>query len=310
VVSASVARLPRLADRLLGFRRRNARVDPGLAEELARGAPWMYDWRLRDGSVTPLAGPELPDIHRTRAELIEAHVRASLASAGPNAKVIDLACNEGWFSQRALEWGASRVLGIDIRPELVRRAELIRDHYAIPSDRLEFRCADVFELDVASLGTYDVVLCLGLVYHLEDPVGALRIANALTRGLCAIESQLTRQSDPVMLGNGRSGQYEESAASYAAIVETDYETNLLASAGGVVSLVPNRAALAQAAGAAGFGRIEFAEPQQGHNHQYVVGDRAVLLAWHANRDDPPTEPPADRSSSNRTDFPTRVAPPD
>jgi tRNA (mo5U34)-methyltransferase len=245
----------------------------------------MYSWRLRDGRITPLAGPELPHIHRTRAELIESGARATLAAAGPNATVIDLACNEGWFSHRALEWGAGRVLGIDIRPDLVRRAELIRDHYDIPSDRLEFRCVDLFDLDITSLGTYDVVLCLGLVYHLEDPVGALRIANALTRGLCAIESQLTRQADPIVLGNGRSGQYEESAASYAAIVETDYETNLLASAGGVVSLVPNRAALAQAAQAAGFGRTEFVDPQEGHNHQYVVGDRAVLLAWQPEHDD-------------------------
>jgi SAM-dependent methyltransferase len=261
----------------------------------------MYPWRLRDGSVTPLAGPELPDIHRTRAELIEADVRAALAAAGPSATVIDLACNEGWFSQRALEWGAGRVLGIDIRPELAKRAELIRDHYEIPSSRLEFRSADVFDLDLATLGTFDVVLCLGLVYHLEDPVGALRIANTLTGRLCAIESQLTRQTDPILLGNGRSGQYEESAASYAAIVETDYETNLLASAGGVVSLVPNRAALGQAAQAAGFGRIEFADPQTGHNHQYVVGDRAVLLAWQREHGDRSAEPASSGPPDQRRD---------
>lgn len=240
----------------------------------------MYAWQLRDGSVTPLAGPELPDIHRTRAELMEREVRAALATAGPNATVIDLACNEGWFSQRALVWGAARVLGIDIRPELIRRAELVRDHFAIAPDRLEFRCADVHELDVSALGQFDVVLCLGLVYHLEDPVGALRIAGSLTRGLCVVESQLTRQTDPIVHGNGRSGQYEESAASYAAVVETDHESNMLASVGGVVSLIPNRAALAQAATAAGFAEVEFATPTHGHNHQYVNGDRAVLLARH------------------------------
>jgi SAM-dependent methyltransferase len=240
----------------------------------------MYAWKLRDGSTTPLAGPELPDIHRTRAELMEAEVRAALAAAGPHATVIDLACNEGWFSQRALEWGAARVLGVDIRPELIRRAELIRDHFAIDAERLQFRCADVFDLDLAALGRFDVVLCLGLVYHLEDPVGAMRIASALSRCLCVIETQLTRQHQAITLGNGRSGQYEESPASYAAIVETDYESNMLASAGGVVSLIPNRAALAQAAGAAGFTRLEFAVPRETHNHQYVTGDRAVLLARH------------------------------
>jgi tRNA (mo5U34)-methyltransferase len=240
----------------------------------------MYEWQLRDGTLTPLAGPELPDIHRTRAELAEVEVRSALSAAGPNATVIDLACNEGWFSQRALDWGAGRVLGIDVRPQLIRRAELLRDHFSISSERLEFRCADVFELDVSSLGKFDVVLCLGLVYHLENPVGALRIASALARRLCVIESQLTRQDDPITVGNGRSGQYEESPASYAAIVETDHESNPLASAGGVVSLIPNRGALAQAAEAAGFADVRFAVPSETHNHQYVFGDRAVLHAWH------------------------------
>jgi SAM-dependent methyltransferase len=239
----------------------------------------MYAWQLGGGFVTPVLTPELPDIHHTRLELMEGPVRKALSIAGPNARVIDLACNEGWFSHHMLEWGASYVLGVDIRSPVIRRAELIREHFGVPPERLELRCADVFHLDVSSLGTFDVVLCLGLVYHLEDPVGAMRIARALARGVCVIESQLTRQDEPIVLGNGQSGLYEESPASFAARVETDWESNMLASAGGVVSLTPNRAALMQAAGAAGFTELELAQPAPEHNRQYVSGDRAVLLAW-------------------------------
>jgi hypothetical protein len=254
-------------------------MDAALAMEVEQPPPWMYAWQLGSGIVTPVAGPELPEIHRTRAELMEAQVRAALSAAGPDASVIDLACNEGWFSHRMLEWGASRVLGVDIRPRVIRRAELIRAHYGIPPERLEFACGDVFKLEPAELGTFDVVLCLGLVYHLENPVGAIRIARAVTRGMCVIESQLTRQTDVIVHGNGRSNQYEETSASFAAVVETDHETNLLASAGGVVSLIPNRSALIQAVEVAGFQKLEVAAPAPGHNRQYVLGDRAVLLAW-------------------------------
>ena len=56
---------------------------------------------------------------------------------------------------------------------------------------------------------------------------------------------MTRQEEAVVLGNGQSDLYEENLASFAARVETDYESNMLASAGGVVSLTPNRAALLQ-----------------------------------------------------------------
>jgi hypothetical protein len=210
---------------------------------------------------------------------MEGPVRAALSAAGPNATVIDLACNEGWFSHRLLEWGASRVLGVDIRPQLIRRAELVRTHFGIPSEHFELRCADVFDLDVSELGTFDVVLCLGLIYHLENPIGAMRIARVLTRQVCVIESQLTRQEEAIVLGNGQSDLYEENLASFAARVETDYESNMLASAGGVVSLTPNRAALLQGAKAAGFSESELAPATSDHNRQYVLGDRAVLLAW-------------------------------
>jgi acetyltransferase-like isoleucine patch superfamily enzyme len=260
-----------------------------LQREVVQPPAWMYAWQLDADVVTPVAGPELPDIHRTRLELMESEVRAAISAAGPDCTAIDLACNEGWFSHRLLEWGVSRVLAVDIRPQLIRRAELIRTHFDISPERLEFCCADVFELDSSRLGTFDVVLCLGLVYHLENPIGAVRIARALTRGVCVIESQLTRQAEAIVHGNGRTGQHEESEASYAAVVETDHEQNMLASAGGVVSLIPNKSALVQAAEVAGFQRVALAQPADGHNRQYLVGDRAVLLAW------------ADQSSRTSTD---------
>lgn len=252
---------------------------PALREEIEQPPAWMYSWELGEGITTPVLGSELSDVHRTRLELLEAPVREALSASGRNARVIDLACNEGWFSHRMLEWGASYVLGVDIRPRVIRRAELLRAHLGIPQNRLELRCADVFDLNTSEMGTFDVVLCLGLVYHLENPIGAIRIARALTDGVCIIESQLTKQDEPIILGNGQSDIYEESPASWASRAETDWEGNMLASSGGVVSFTPNLAALRQGAEAAGFARLEIAQAAPEHNRQYVLGDRAVLLAW-------------------------------
>ena len=194
---------------------RRTHVDTDLRKEVEQPPAWMYAWQLGRGIVTPVLGPELPHIHRTRLALMEGPVRAALSAAGSKVTVIDLACNEGWFSHRLLEWGASRVLGVDIRPQVIRRAELVRAHFGISPERLELRCADIFDLNASELGTFDVVLCLGLIYHLENPIGAMRIARALTRGVCVIESQLTRQEEAIVLGNGQSDLYEENLASFA-----------------------------------------------------------------------------------------------
>jgi len=246
-----------------------------LEEELV-SSPWIYPWRLRDGSETPVANAELPSIHKTRAGLIAPKVHEALSEAGASASALDLACNEGWFSHRLREWGAKRVVGIDVRPKNVERAIFMRDHFEIPQAEMEFKQGDVFRLDPSEVGTYDVVLVLGLIYHVENPMGVLRLARACTRRLCVIESQLTRQTQPIVHGLGQTGQLHESAGSFAIQVESG--NNSLASTGNVISLIPNRAAFEQMARSAGFASIEFATPHGDHNPQHVSGDRAVLFA--------------------------------
>jgi tRNA (mo5U34)-methyltransferase len=154
----------------------------------------------------------------------------------------------------------------------------MREHFGIERERLSFRCADVFELDPDDLGCFDVVLVLGLVYHVEDPAGALRRARALTRSLCAIESQLTRQSRPIIHGTGRPEVFAQAEASFAAVVESDAVVNPLASVSGVLSLIPNRAALERMTKVAGFDDVRFLQPAPHHDVQYLRGDRAIVVA--------------------------------
>lgn len=210
--------------------------------------------------------------------MIEPAVRAALA-ASRDKTAIDFACSEGWFAQKLLEWGARSVVGLDIREQNVRRAMLMRDHLGISRERLELREQNILDLPLAPEETFDVVLVLGLVYHLEDPVGAIRRAHALTRTLCVIESQLTRQEAPIEHGWGTTESSERATGSFAARLELDAEGNPIASSVGILSLIPNRAALEQMAQVAGFSRVELIEPRADHNPQYVRGDRAVMLAW-------------------------------
>ncbi len=230
-------------------------IAPDLREELEREPGWMYAWPLPGDARVALLDPELASVHATRAEMIEPAVRAALRESS-TAAALDLACSEGWFAHRLLEWGASWVVGLDIRAQNVRRAQLMREHFEIPADRLELRQANVYDLPLNPREQFDVVLALGLVYHLEDPVGVFRRARALTRRLLVVESQLTRQLDPIVHGWGSSDSVEEAAGSFATRIEIDHETNPVASSGGVLSLVPNRTALEQMATVAGFSHVE------------------------------------------------------
>ena len=242
--------------------------------------PYHYDWRLPDGTVLPIAHPDLALAQRTVRELIEPEVRAALAAAGTGARGLDLAANEGWWSHRLLEWGAASVVAVETRAETVERARELRDAFGLTERELELRVGDATQIEPAEAGGFDVVLCLGLLYHLEDPIGALRGARRLCRqgGLLALETQTARIDEPITHAWGSTDAATESApAGFAARWERD-DANPLASVAGAVSLIPNRAAVELALRAAGFEELLFPKATPDHAAGFRSGDRLVVLA--------------------------------
>lgn len=239
----------------------------------------MYPFELADGSTPPLLHHELPTVHQTRAAMMEPVVRDALKGGANGASAIDIACSEGWFAHRLVDWGAARVHGIDVREVNIRRAELVRDHYGIDSSRLTFAVGDAMALDPDTVGRFDVVLMIGLIYHLENPIGAIRIARALTRGVCVVEAQVTEHNTPVRSGVGVTDMYEQLDASWAAKFEPAQDSHPIASHGGVISLVPNLAALVQAMEVVGFPDVRVLVASPGHNAQYVQGQRRMVVGY-------------------------------
>ena len=94
-------------------------------------------------------------------------------------------CGEGWLAHRLLSWGARHVVAVDDRPESLRRARLLRDHFAIPATELELREAH----EPAPPGAperFDVVLLTGALDRAGDPAALARAFEA-TASICAIE---------------------------------------------------------------------------------------------------------------------------
>jgi tRNA (mo5U34)-methyltransferase len=267
--------------RLLRRRRLPRAVSPELQAELTSEMPWMYSWKLTRHVEVRSAAAERDTVHTTRLDMITPVLKAAFAAAGPQPSVLDVGCNEGWFAHRALELGAARAIGVDVRESNIRRAELLRRHFDIDGARLGFRQAGVHGLDPEDLGTFDVVLMLGLIYHLEDPIGALRVARSLCHGTIVVESQLTAYNEPIKMGWGQTDVFYDVSTHWAAFLEpaTEQEDdgNALASFGGIVSLVPNRAALIQAVEVAGFRDVRMLDASPGANPQYVRGHRGIAV---------------------------------
>lgn len=111
-----------------------------------------------------------PILHDLRAKL-------QLESAA------DVGCGVGYFSEFLNRLGF-HVVGLDGRLGNVEEAR--RRH-----PNLVFKHSNVEDTSIAE--SYDLVLCLGLLYHLENPVLALRNLSKMTGKLLLIESYATPQ---------------------------------------------------------------------------------------------------------------------
>ena len=67
--------------------------------------------------------------------------------------------------------------------------EFLAAHERLGS-RVEHRRLDVHELDVDEVGQFDLVLFLGVFYHLRNPVAALERIARVTRRLLVCETHV------------------------------------------------------------------------------------------------------------------------
>ena len=87
--------------------------------------------------------------------------------------VLDIGCNAGFYSIQMKQRGAARVLGIDYDDRYLAQARLAADVQGLS---VEFRKLSVY--DVAALGErFDIVLFMGVLYHLRHPLLALDLIH-------------------------------------------------------------------------------------------------------------------------------------
>jgi 2-polyprenyl-3-methyl-5-hydroxy-6-metoxy-1,4-benzoquinol methylase len=82
-------------------------------------------------------------------------------------RVLDLGCLEGLYAVELARRGASRVVGVEGRETNIERARFVKDVLGL--DNLELVQDDVRNVRVDDFGHFEVVLCLGLLYHLDAP---------------------------------------------------------------------------------------------------------------------------------------------
>lgn len=108
--------------------------------------------------------------------------------------VLDLGCNAGFYSLEMKRRGASRVVGVDSDERYLAQARLASETLGLP---IELRQGSVY--DVAKLGErFDVVLFMGVLYHLRHPLLALDLLHEHVVSDLLVFQSMQRGSDQSM----------------------------------------------------------------------------------------------------------------
>jgi tRNA (mo5U34)-methyltransferase len=108
--------------------------------------------------------------------------------------VLDVGCNAGFYAIEMKSRGAQRVVGVDYDERYLEQARFAAD---VKGQDIEFRQLSVY--DLAKLGeTFDIVLFMGVLYHLRHPLLALDlIHDHVARDMLIFQS----------MQRGASGEY-------------------------------------------------------------------------------------------------------
>ena len=133
-----------------------------------------HNIRLADDLYTyQIPFPNRPGKPYTEHEGVDPRVRRVLQIVSDvtgepfeKLRVLDLACLEGAFAVELALHGA-KVLAMDIREANIEMTRFAKEVHRL--NNLDLALEDVRKLSKTKYGSFDVVLCLGILYHLDAP---------------------------------------------------------------------------------------------------------------------------------------------
>jgi 2-polyprenyl-3-methyl-5-hydroxy-6-metoxy-1,4-benzoquinol methylase len=148
---------------------------------------WFTQVSFRN-AVSP-RHPEADDLdanHDLKTKMIRPWIKSQVR----NKRVLDLFCANGAFSFEAALAGAREVVGLEFSEERTECARFISSTLAGKVDCAvpRFVAGDVYELNRSFNEPFDVVLCLGGLYHIPDPPFVLSQIRSLTAGALIVQT--------------------------------------------------------------------------------------------------------------------------
>ncbi len=158
-----------------------AETDRANLEARVRAIDWCHPIDLGGGLVTR---PE----QRVRQRFARRLRLLSLPEDLTGKSVLDIGAWDGFFAFECERRGAARVLAIDKYAWDVHGKDGFLLARSVLGSKVESMHLTAEDLDADVVGQFDLVLFLGVLYHLRSPIGVLERLRRVTRGTLVCET--------------------------------------------------------------------------------------------------------------------------
>jgi SAM-dependent methyltransferase len=197
-----------------------------LESRIAELGPWHYQFEFDDGVITPPSDPGKLNRHEQRRRYFFDALLKVTGGTLAGKRVLDLGCNAGFWASNAMAAGADFLLGVDARERQLEQARMVFEAKHIEPGRYRFEQGNIFEHSFDE--RFDIVMCLGLMYHISKPTELFELMAGVGAEILVIDTIISPLNSSVF------SVQRESVEGW--LLAADYETVLIPSRQAVVDL--------------------------------------------------------------------------
>jgi tRNA (mo5U34)-methyltransferase len=266
-----------------------------IRNELNRLAPFHHKVELPYNLSTHIPELSRRPVEYTRLDNLVKHAFPALieiCGGSLNGKrVLDVACNCGGFSVEAARRNSEYVLGIDIVEHYIEQANFVKG--VLDLEQVEFKLMDIESVNESTVGLFDITFCFGILYHLENPILAMKRLSSVTKSIMLVDTDLMATGSswdlvPAFIIRGKLGTMQRffrkplwfmNFPAVSSPGSKDATSQLWTSEQRCVEFTPNESAVVDLLKFLGFSKVEKLKPnQKGLEKRYYTGRRATFLA--------------------------------
>ncbi|MEI6514291.1 MAG: DUF1698 domain-containing protein [bacterium] len=153
-------------------------------DEIAKVKFWRHTIELPGGIITP----------GTQDSIINSKL-FQIPKDLTGMRVLDIGCSDGAYSFECEKRGALEVIAIDdFSSVFIDAPNGFHVAHKLLNSKVKFYQSSMFDLDSKVTGQFDLILFLGVLYHLQNPMLALEKLSAICRGQIILETLLAPEN--------------------------------------------------------------------------------------------------------------------